>query len=68
MMNIHLLSRGLNEMGASSNGSHDQTYITDYEFQQMTAASHLTDTQNADVALVASRLLAQADTALDQGF
>lgn len=32
---VHLLSRGIHEEGASTNGSHDQTYITDKEFLKL---------------------------------
>jgi hypothetical protein len=32
---VHLLSRGLNEEGASINDSHDQTYITSKEFTEL---------------------------------
>lgn len=32
---VHLLSRGIHEEGASVNGSHDQTYMTDKEFTEL---------------------------------
>lgn len=67
MMNIHLLSRDLNEMGESNNGSHDQTYITGDEFTQLpiysgTEVSKI-DTQIPliELELIATRILARIE-------
>lgn len=60
--NIHLLSRGIDEMGKSSNGSHDQTYLTAAEYAGLpNRNSPPTDdiaSHKANIGLVATRLLA----------
>lgn len=63
MASIHLLSRGLDEEGSSVNGSHDQTYVTAAEFQQIlddakTSGTALSSPEK--VKLVAARLVAAA--------
>ncbi len=62
MVNIHLLSRGIDETGASTNGSHDQTYITAVEFQKYAKdiATDATMDASEHIPLIAKRLVAAA--------
>lgn len=60
---VHLLSRGVNQMGASLNGSHDQTYITSAEFDELLPAlqADSTDQYNPEASrIVTMRLLVRA--------
>ena len=65
---IHLLSRGLNEMGGSLNNSHDQQYITSGQYareiypHKTTSENTVSQSSIPDEALnlIASRLLYQA--------
>lgn len=59
MATVHLLSRGLDEVGSSTNGSHDQTYITAAEFSDLVEGTPDPDTTHDErVQLVAQRLIA----------
>ena len=60
---VHLLSRGLSESGGSSNGSHDQTYITRDEFLALENEIGKTETafSDADVDMVLARILHRAN-------
>ena len=70
MVVVHLLSRGLNEMGQSQNDSHDQRYITSAEFaQDIQGVSDQNDSNNVseeDLDKIAYRLLARARTLLSE--
>ncbi len=71
---IHLLSRGLNEMGASSNDSHDQHYISSGEYARDVfpfrpsaekPATEITIPREA-LDIIAIRLLIRAHTHFNQ--
>ncbi len=47
---VHLLSRGLSEVGESVNGSHDQTYITPTEFEALVDSDKSNDNNLFDGA------------------
>ncbi len=70
MVVVHLLSRGLNEMGASLNASHDQTYVTSQEYvNEILSAQAKPDQNNGKIPeeildLIAIRLLARAKMSL----
>jgi hypothetical protein len=59
MIVVHLLSRGLNEMGASSNRSHDQRYVTAGQFEDMLyrRSAPPVEFTEKDIYLVTQRLL-----------
>lgn len=57
---VHLLSRGVNEVGSSDNGSHDQTYITDGEFREMMTSVDESRHDNEVVETFITRLLEKA--------
>jgi len=59
---VHLLSRGLNEMGESANRSHDQRYITAGEYEKgVYQKSETTEpVSDEDLDKIASRLLFRA--------
>ena len=60
---VHLLSRGLNEMGRSLNTSHDQRYITSREYAdeiQFADTSKDKDAVSEEILdIIARRLLAR---------
>lgn len=61
MVVVHLLSRGVNEMGASLNRSHDQQYITAGQFENMLYGRSAPPVEftEQDVLLVARRLVSR---------
>lgn len=61
MVTIHLLSRGLCEIGSSTNNSHDQTYITPTEFERLFMKEiHAEQDESAAPKIFCERLLARA--------
>lgn len=63
MVVVHLLSRGINEMGASNNNSHDQDYMTIDLYREMLlgrAADQDQSFSEDDINLVTKRLLPRA--------
>lgn len=59
---IHLLSRGLNEMGESTNQSHDQRYFTagEYEKEIYEKNGTIEPVSDEDLEKIATRLLVRA--------
>lgn len=59
---IHLLSRGLNEMGESANESHDQRYVTAGEYEKQVYQKEMVQAtvSDKDLDLIAGRLLFRA--------
>jgi len=58
---VHLLSRGLNEMGESSNSSHDQRYITSAEYiREVLSSSRSSSCSAGTLKTIATRLLVRA--------
>lgn len=65
---IHLLSRGLSEMGESTNDSHDQRYITAGEYEEQVYGREMLPedkTSDETLDLIARRLLARAGVKKD---
>jgi hypothetical protein len=64
MVVVHLLSRGLSEMGKSINNSHDQHYISAGEYEKQIYKKMITSNNvmsDADLDIIAYRLLTRAD-------
>lgn len=64
---VHLLSRGLNQMGSSMNGSHDQTYVTSNEFMNLLPLAIETDEsmEQSAIEVVADRILYRAQASAE---
>lgn len=59
---VHLLSRGISQLGGSRNGSHDQTYITNSEFLALLpyTVQKEGDVDDETVNVVMERILARS--------